>query len=493
MALPDSPFRRLQPDLPAQPRARRNHRRRHGGRACRLDDHLREGDAHHRRHGHGVPGVDRGTLTAGAAGLAGDGTILGYALRSRTASVGIVPKLWRGEEIARSSRQVVSISVDSGRVAVLRDSGVVTILTRGGRPVATVRVGAARAISLRPGTLAVLTRRGTLDVYETAAGKKIHSWRVAAKAASLDLHYGIALVTAGREVYAVNVETRPDGEADARSNPGLGGARGAGSGHPVQHRGARARSLRAHDPDRGAHSLTPCGVGRLKLTRRQLVGAAAATAAGAAGVYELLDRLAEKPARPEVLGPPPNEQHVLEGVEVVVDEGVEVLVPPLHHRVVTARVTVDETRRAASCAAVARASSRRTRGRVSRRHRTASPSPSPGACRTSGATFRASHAARSRSTSGRAPSAGERYACSRTPAASQATPRRRSSRATTWRCSCAATTSSRSTLPSGDCSTSCPGSSRSRASGTASSEEALAGSAASPSGWRRPPEFRAAS
>ena len=42
------------------------------------------------------------------------------------------------------------------------------------------------------------------------------------------------------------------------------------------------------------------------------------------------------------MGPPPNEQHVLEGVEVVVDEGVEVLVPPLHHRVVTARVTVDE-------------------------------------------------------------------------------------------------------------------------------------------------------
>ncbi len=145
--------------------------------------------------------------TTGAAGLAGDGTILGYALRSRTASVGIVPKLWRGEEIARSSRQVVSMSVDSGRVAVLRDSGVVTILTRGGRPVATVGVGAARAISLRPGTLAVLTRRGTLDVYETAAWKKIHSWRVAAKAASLDLHYGIALVTAGRDVYAVNVET----------------------------------------------------------------------------------------------------------------------------------------------------------------------------------------------------------------------------------------------------------------------------------------------
>ena len=75
------------------------------------------------------------------------------------------------------------------------------------RPVAAVRVGAARAIALRPGTLAVLTRRGTLDVYETASRKRLHSWRVPAKAASLDLHYGIALVTAGRDVFAVNVDT----------------------------------------------------------------------------------------------------------------------------------------------------------------------------------------------------------------------------------------------------------------------------------------------
>ena len=40
--------------------------------------------------------------SAGVAGLAGDGTILSYALRSRNASVGIVPKLWRGVDIDRS-------------------------------------------------------------------------------------------------------------------------------------------------------------------------------------------------------------------------------------------------------------------------------------------------------------------------------------------------------------------------------------------------------
>src|SRR5262245_66545410 len=81
----------------------------------------------------------------------------------------------------------------------------------------------------------------------------------------------------------------------------------------------------------------------MRLTRRQVVGAAAASVGGAAGIYELVDRLAEKPRRPALTGPRPKEQHVLDGVEVVVDDGVEVLVPPLHHRVVTARVAVDET------------------------------------------------------------------------------------------------------------------------------------------------------
>jgi hypothetical protein len=53
----------------------------------------------------------------------------------------------------------------------------------------------------------VLTRRGTLDIHGTASRKRLHSWPVAANATSLDLHYGIALITAGRDVYAVDVET----------------------------------------------------------------------------------------------------------------------------------------------------------------------------------------------------------------------------------------------------------------------------------------------
>src|SRR5919204_5403470 len=77
----------------------------------------------------------------------------------------------------------------------------------------------------------------------------------------------------------------------------------------------------------------------MPLTRRQLLAGAGAAALGAGGIYELVDRLTAPPAR--AIGPPPKlplEQHVLEGVRIVRDNGVEVLVPPLHHEVVTAAV-----------------------------------------------------------------------------------------------------------------------------------------------------------
>ncbi len=79
----------------------------------------------------------------------------------------------------------------------------------------------------------------------------------------------------------------------------------------------------------------------MRLTRRQLIGGAAAGALAAAGIYELVDQLADAPPRPAAGGLTP-EQHLLDGVRVVVDNDVEVLVPPLHHQIVTATVRVGE-------------------------------------------------------------------------------------------------------------------------------------------------------
>jgi hypothetical protein len=70
-----------------------------------------------------------------------------------------------------------------------------------------------------------------------------------------------------------------------------------------------------------------------------VLAGAAAGALGAAGVYELVDQLSGgTPERPAGTLLP--EQHLLDGVRVVDSEGVPVLVPPLHHRILTAHVAV---------------------------------------------------------------------------------------------------------------------------------------------------------
>jgi hypothetical protein len=76
----------------------------------------------------------------------------------------------------------------------------------------------------------------------------------------------------------------------------------------------------------------------MKYTRRQVIaGAAGVAALGSAGIYELVDQLTGAPLREAAVRLPP-EQHVLDGLRVVTDNGVDVIVPPLHHQVVTARV-----------------------------------------------------------------------------------------------------------------------------------------------------------
>jgi hypothetical protein len=81
----------------------------------------------------------------------------------------------------------------------------------------------------------------------------------------------------------------------------------------------------------------------VRLTRKQLLGAAAAGALGAAGIYELVDELAQSPER-AAAGLLPVEQHLLAGMKVFEHEGVEVIEPPLHHQVVTAKLRVEARR-----------------------------------------------------------------------------------------------------------------------------------------------------
>jgi hypothetical protein len=72
-------------------------------------------------------------------------------------------------------------------------------------------------------------------------------------------------------------------------------------------------------------------------TRRGFIAGGAVAALGAAGIYELVDQLVGSgPKRPAGALLP--EQHLLEGVRIVHQDEVEVLVPPLHHRVLTGTI-----------------------------------------------------------------------------------------------------------------------------------------------------------
>ena len=79
----------------------------------------------------------------------------------------------------------------------------------------------------------------------------------------------------------------------------------------------------------------------MRLTRKQVLVGAATSGLGAAGLYELVDRLTGSPA---ARGPGRRlpEQHLLEGVSVMHDNGVAVVAPPLHHAVITAKVIADD-------------------------------------------------------------------------------------------------------------------------------------------------------
>ena len=82
------------------------------------------------------------------------------------------------------------------------------------------------------------------------------------------------------------------------------------------------------------------------VTRRGFLRQSAGAALGAAGLYGLVDAVGGLPARAAatVGDRAPAEQHLLRDVRVLTDNGVEIFAPPLHHQLVTARLTVARTK-----------------------------------------------------------------------------------------------------------------------------------------------------
>ena len=76
-----------------------------------------------------------------------------------------------------------------------------------------------------------------------------------------------------------------------------------------------------------------------RVTRARFLEQTGIAALGATGIYALVDGVAAAPARALASRLAlPAEQHRLRQVRVTADNGVEVVVPPLHHQIVTARL-----------------------------------------------------------------------------------------------------------------------------------------------------------
>lgn len=151
--------------------------------------------------------VARAAPSTPVAALAGDGPVLAYGLQGSVDVVEAESDNWYGEALSHSAVQVAAISVDSGRVATLYRDGTVTVVEEeGGALVSRFAAGRARGVALRGDTVAVL-RNARLDVYDAATGLLTHSWPVPANARSVSVHYGIAVLAAGRNVFALNVGT----------------------------------------------------------------------------------------------------------------------------------------------------------------------------------------------------------------------------------------------------------------------------------------------
>ncbi len=54
----------------------------------------------------------------------------------------------------------------------------------------------------------MITRAGTLNTYALWSGDLLHRWRLpAGTAPAVDVHYGVAVVSAGRQLVAINLST----------------------------------------------------------------------------------------------------------------------------------------------------------------------------------------------------------------------------------------------------------------------------------------------
>lgn len=147
----------------------------------------------------------RSSLTS----LSADGGLLAYAVANGARGVvGAVGPGMRPVTISTRPRTPVSVHVDAGRIAILGSDGQVEVVDSAGESLQTFSVAAGAAIALRGERLVALTRDARLQVFDMLTGELRDTWSVPAGLSDeLDVHYGVAVVTKGASVLAVDLES----------------------------------------------------------------------------------------------------------------------------------------------------------------------------------------------------------------------------------------------------------------------------------------------
>ena len=102
----------------------------------------------------------------------------------------------RLRDLADGTATMTARSTDGRLVAVLRADEAVGLYSTRGKLLRTVTPSTPTEVAVRGVYLAVLTTADTLEVYNSHSGRRLHTWRVAHGARSLDVSSGLAAYAA---------------------------------------------------------------------------------------------------------------------------------------------------------------------------------------------------------------------------------------------------------------------------------------------------------
>jgi len=149
------------------------------------------------------------------SGLAGSGPTLAFSVTRHEreirglSSVSVLHGRSRTRTVAAGPFLPVALAADGMRLAILRSNGTVDLRQRDGRVLERIAVGRrVRALALRGDRLLTVDEAGMLDVYDLAKGTLAARWPLPRDVSpKVDIHFGVAVFSAGRDVYALDVET----------------------------------------------------------------------------------------------------------------------------------------------------------------------------------------------------------------------------------------------------------------------------------------------